>query len=152
MLVFHRLLHQTILRILSFLAFLPVVWSAELITAQEAAAPAPPPQALTRGISRGPSIQIASPVTGKPITSPFDLKISFEARGGAKIDTASVKVTYVKANPIDLTPRLKGAISAAGIDFSKAEVPVGSHELRITVKDSEGRETNSVVVLTVDKQ
>jgi hypothetical protein len=57
----------------------------------------------------------------------------------------------MKSPFVDLTPRLKNAISANGIDFSKAEVPPGTHTIRITVKDSEGRETNTVVNLVVAK-
>jgi hypothetical protein len=50
---------------------------------------------------------------------------------------------------VDLTARLKGAITANGIDFSKAQVPPGTHLIRVTIKDSEGRETNSVLTLVV---
>ena len=57
----------------------------------------------------------------------------------------------MKSPFVDLTPRLKNAISANGIDFPKAEVPPGSHTIRITVKDTEGRETNSVQTLVVNK-
>ena len=56
---------------------------------------------------------------------------------------------YMKSPFVDLTPRLKNAISASGIDFSKADVPPGNHMIRVTVKDSEGRETNSVLNVVV---
>jgi hypothetical protein len=77
--------------------------------------------------------------------APFDFKINFEARGDTKIDPSSVKVVYMKSPFVDLTPRLKSAISANGIDFAKADVPPGTHAIRVTVKDTEGRETNSVL-------
>jgi hypothetical protein len=112
----------------------------------------PPAGALaTRGISRGPAIKLASPEADTPVAAPFDFKVNFEPRGDAKIDPTSVKVVYMKSPFVDLTPRLKSVISANGIDFLKADVPPGTHAIRITVKDSEGRETNSVVNLVVNK-
>lgn len=105
----------------------------------------------TRGISRGPAVKLESPEADTPVVAPFEFKVNFEARGDAKIDPSSVKVIYMKSPFVDLTPRLKNAISAYGIDFSKADVPPGTHAIRITVKDTDGRETNSVVNLVVNK-
>ena len=125
--------------------------SAPLISAKEAALPAASGALATRGISRGPGIKLASPEADTPVAAPFDFKVNFEARGDAKIDPASVKVVYMKSPFVDLTPRLKSAISANGVDFAKADVPPGTHTIRVTVKDSEGRETNSVLNLVVNK-
>ena len=125
--------------------------AAPLITAKEAAMPPAAGTLATRGISRGPAIKLASPEADTPVAAPFDFKVNFEARGDAKIDPSSVKVVYMKSPFVDLTPRLKSAISANGIDFAKADVPPGTHTIRVTVKDSEGRETNSVMNLVVNK-
>jgi hypothetical protein len=127
------------------------VFSATLISSKEAELPNSSPALSTRGISRGPSIKLNSPEVDTPIVSPFEFRVSFDARGDSKIDPNSVKVIYMKSPFVDLTPRLKNAISAGGIDFSKAEVPAGTHTIRITVKDTEGRETNSVMNLVVAK-
>lgn len=127
------------------------VLGAPLITPKEAELPDVPPTLSTRGISRGPTIKMNSPESNAPVVSPFEFKVSFDARGESKIDLSSVKVIYMKSPFVDLTPRLKSAISANGIDFAKAEVPPGTHTIRITVKDTEGRETNSVVNLVVAK-
>ncbi|MBJ7503074.1 MAG: hypothetical protein JHC68_03030 [Polynucleobacter sp.] len=125
--------------------------AAPLIVAKEAALPPATGVLATRGISRGPSVKMTSPEAEAPVSSPLDFKVVFEARGGDKIDPSSVKVIYMKSPFVDLTPRLKNAISATGIDFPKAEVPPGTHTIRITVKDTEGRETNSVQTLVVNK-
>ncbi len=129
----------------------PLVSAAPLISAKEAALPAASGTLATRGISRGPSVKLVSPEADTPVSSPIDFKVHFEARGEGKIDPASVKVVYMKSPFVDLTPRLKNAISATGIDFAKAEVPPGSHTIRVTVKDADGRETNSVFTLVVNK-
>ena len=135
-----------------FLSVQPMAIAADLITAKEAQLPAAAGELKTRGISRGPAIKVLSPDVGaSPITAPFDLKVQFESRGGKKIDPASVKVTYLKSPLVDLTGRMKPAISESGISFDKAQVPPGEHAVRITVKDVDGRESNSVVNLVVKK-
>jgi hypothetical protein len=125
--------------------------AAPLISAKEAALPPAAGALATRGISRGPAVKLISPEADTPVQSPFDFKVSLDARGGQKIDPDSVKVVYMKSPFVDLTPRLKSSITASGIQFSKAEVPPGTHTIRITAKDTEGRETNSVVTIVVTK-
>ena len=126
--------------------------AAPLITPKEAQMPAASGELKTRGIARGPGIKVISPdVTAAEIKGPFDLKVVFESRGGNKIDASAVKVTYLKAPAVDLTPRLKAAITETGIDFAKAEVPPGEHAVKITVKDVDGRESNTVMNLVVGK-
>lgn len=136
---------------LALAAIASVAFSAPLISPKEAELPNSPPTLSTRGISRGPAIKLNSPESDAPVISPFEFKVSFDARGDSKIDPNSVKVIYMKSPFVDLTPRLKNAISSNGIDFSKAEVPPGTHSIRISVKDTEGREANSVVNLVVAK-
>jgi hypothetical protein len=128
-------------------------WSvaAALISTKEAALPPAAGALATRGISRGPGVKLASPEADTPVAAPFDFKVNFEPRGDAKIDPSSVKVVYMKSPFVDLTLRLKSAITANGIDFAKADVPPGTHTIRVTVKDTEGRETNSVMNLVVNK-
>ena len=121
-----------------------------LITAQEAALPDAAGTIATRGISRGPGVKLASPEPDAVVKAPFNFKVGFEGRGGAKVDPASVKVTYLKSPLVDLTPRLKSAISASGINFTRASVPPGTHKIKVTVMDQEGRETNTVFTLIVE--
>mgnify|MGYP006292343305 FL=1 len=124
--------------------------AAPLISPKEAALPNAKGALSTRGISRGPTIKLNAP-TSESVESPFDFRMTFEPRGDAKIDPDSVKVIYLKFPYVDLTPRVKAAISSSGIDFPKAEVPPGHHSIRVTVKDTEGRETNSVFNIEVVK-
>jgi len=140
-----------ILFLIGLMTAASIVSAAPLISAKEAALPAASGALATRGISRGPSVKLVSPEADTPISSPLDFKVNFEARGEGKIDTSSIKVVYMKSPFVDLTPRLKNSISTNGIDFAKAEVPPGSHTIRVTVKDADGRETNSVFTLVVNK-
>lgn len=122
--------------------------AATLITDAEAGLPAAAGNVTMRGITRGPSVKLVNPAETK---SPFDLKVKFEAHGGATIEPGSVKVVYLKSPTVDITDRVKPFVTADGIDMSKAEVPAGQHAIRIDVKDSEGRAGSTTVQLTVTK-
>lgn len=114
----------------------------ELITPAEAALPSGTvPSFEVRGSpTRLPGITIVSPAPGAgAVYSPLDFKLSFRAFGGAAIDPSSVVVTYVKKPDIDITPRIKPFITAGGIDIAQAEVPPGTHQFWIKLKDTDGR-------------
>lgn len=121
----------------------------QLITPDEAKLPNAA-QVTTRGVTRGPGVKQVSPdPAAKGLKGPVDLKIAFEPRGGAKIDADSVTLTYMKTPAVDLTSRVKSGIKADGIDVSKATLPPGDHQIRVTVKDSEGRQTSQTVSINV---
>lgn len=116
--------------------------SFELITSTEAALPAAPVLSLQlRGSpTRRPAVVIVSPPpTAGQLNSPLDLKLQFQAFGGATIDPSTVVVTYLKQPAIDLTQRLTPFITAQGIDIPQAQVPPGKHQFWIELKDNEGR-------------
>ena len=111
-----------------------------LISEQEAALPAAADTKLTlRGVTRGPKVQVISPAQEAAVKSPFNLKLKFESFGGAKIDPASVKATYLKSPSVDLTQRMQKFIKDNGIEMEKAEVPPGEHVIAVQIKDTEGR-------------
>lgn len=122
-----------------------------LITKSEAALP-PARGGHERGISRGPGVVVVfpSPEAGT-VRSPLELKIKFVAHGGAKIDTDSVLVTYLKEPAVDLTQRLKQFIEPTGIDVKNAEVPPGTHWLRVDVADTEGHQGWAEFTFTVSR-
>ncbi len=120
-----------------------------LISADEAKLP-PPKGAVgvaTRGITRGPKVAFVG--TADATQSPMRLQLKFESFGGAKIDTDSLKVTYMKSPSVDLTPRLKPFVKPDGIDMPDAELPAGDHVIRVDVKDSEGRAATTSFTLKV---
>lgn len=125
--------------------------AVSLIKDSEAKLPAASGSLATRGITRGPGIKQLSPDPAQGIKSPFNLKVAFEPRGGAKIDLASVKVTYLKSPSVELLDRVKPGLSETGIDLTGAEVPAGDHQIRVSVTDSEGRQSSAIVELKVVK-
>lgn len=115
----------------------------QLVTQQEAALP---PDRLPAADFRGspmrrPSAVIVSPPPNAGVVrSPVSFKIKLQAHGGAKIDPDSIIVTYKKTPAIDITQRIMPFITADGISVPDAEVPPGTHEFRIRVKDNDGHE------------
>lgn len=127
-------------------------FALQLITKAEAALPSAPVVGQERGITRGPSVVIVSPppIAGT-VTSPLELKLKFEGHGGAQINVNSVVLTYLKVPAVDLTQRLKPYISATGIDVTDAEVPPGTHTLRVNLLDTDGRPNTAEFTFTVSK-
>jgi hypothetical protein len=123
-----------------------------LISEQEAALPAAADTKLTlRGVTRGPKVQVISPAQEAAVKSPFNLKLKFESFGGAKIDPASVKATYLKTPSVDLTQRMQKFIKDSGIEMEKAEVPPGEHVIAVQLKDTEGRAASVNLKINVAK-
>jgi hypothetical protein len=121
-----------------------------LITASEAAQPPSSDVGMNlRGITRGPTVDQLSPNPATSVHSPLELKIKFTAHNSAKVDPAAVKVIYEKKTPIDLTERLLKYTSSDGIDMPDAEVPPGTHLLRLELKDSLGRTSVTEVKFVV---
>ncbi len=124
--------------------------AAPLITKDEAKLPAAIKFASRGGLTRGPGIELLSPIDIK-VKGAFDMKLQFKARGGSTIDPASVKMTYLKSPLVDVTDRVRPYISANGIDMAKVEIPPGEHQFKIQVTDNEGRVGSTVVNLVVEK-
>ena len=122
-----------------------------LITAEEARLPPPQNVAWSRGITRAPRIELAA-ADERHLHSPIHFQLRFHAFGGSSIDVGSVEITYLRISNVDLTPRLRPFIRAAGIDVLDAEVPPGEHLIRVNVRDSEGRQATSNFVLSVSPE
>jgi hypothetical protein len=124
----------------------PAVAGTVLITEDEAKLP-PPRGAVAadrRGVTRGPKIKFVE--EAELFHPPARLQLKFESFGGAKIDTDSVRMTYLKTPNVDLTPRIRSFVQTSGIDIPDLELPVGEHMVRVDVKDSDGR-TGTVSIL-----
>ena len=140
-----------------FISLLPLaLWSAlslspawadplTLISPHEAQLP-DAKAVTTRAITRGPGIKM---VTAPEVhAASFALKIALEPRGGAKIDPQSLRLEYLKEPAVDLTQRVSAGLKADQIDLPQVSVPKGVHHLRVSVKDTEGRSTTTVLSLT----
>src|SRR6266702_1043345 len=126
---------------------MPAFAGTVLITEEEAKLPPPRGAVATdrRGVTRGPKIKFVE--GGEQFHSPAHLQLKFESFGGAKIDTDSVRMTYLKTPNVDLTPRIKSFVQTSGIDIPDIELPVGEHMVRVDVKDSDGRTGTTSILL-----
>jgi hypothetical protein len=118
----------------------------ELITRKEASLPE---YMSAKGVFPGPKVTQLSPdPNASPIRSPIRLRLRFEMRG-SKIDIASLKVTYLKTPTIDLTDRIKEYVSASGIDMPDAELPPGTHRIKVEISDIDGLPGANEIILRV---
>jgi hypothetical protein len=140
--------HFTLLAVLTLISNLAE--SAVLISPIEAAMPDDSVKSNTRGIIRGPGVEVVSPDLNSIVKGAFNFKVEFKERGGNKIDKDSIKVIYMKSPNIELTPRLNKAISEKGIFFDNAEAPSGTHLIKIILKDVDGRETENIFSIKVN--
>jgi len=123
-----------------------------LVTEEEAKRPDLPKSELTfrAGVSRGPAISLVSPESvEKGLPHPFRLQLKFEGRGGAQIDADSLKITYLKKPPVDLTDRVKPFVKPVGLDILETEIPAGAHVIRVEIKDKDGRAGSAIFNLNV---
>ena len=141
--------HMKVCCLLLGLALIPARSEAGtiLITEQEASLPNGRSGPISRGITRGPSVELVQPA--ETAHSPVHFQIKFQTFGGTKIDLDSLHVSYLKSPEIDLVPRLMRFVQRSGIDVPDAELPPGEHSFRIEVSDTEGRTRSSVFVLKV---
>ena len=129
-----------------FFLGLGVLASAQTVLITEEEAKFPNAQVLsTRAITRGPAIKLVTP-TEVPAKS-FAMKVDLEARGGAKIDPNSLKVEYLKQPAVDLTARFRPGLQGNHIELHQARVPEGQHAIKVSIKDSEGREGAHIIQL-----
>lgn len=123
-----------------------------LITALEAARA--PAATSTRALFPGPAVTLAAPSTvdlARPITGAFRLALTFTPRNGATIKPSGVKLVYLKAPLVDLTPRVLPSISASGIDLRNVVLPPGEHHFRVMVVDSDGHLGSKTFTVLVAK-
>lgn len=121
-----------------------------LIKPEEARLPNATDSIVERGLTRGPGIEQVSPdPSGITVAGPVPLKVRFIPRNEVPIDPRTVRITYLKMRPIDLTERVRMYLGAAGIDMGQAVVPPGVHVLRVEVRDVQGRTGTAMVKIVV---
>lgn len=116
----------------------------QLVTSEEANRP-DQQISLTRAISRGPTIKLIS--NAAVDSKAFLFKIAMDPKGGAKLDTHTFKIEYLKNPPVELTERLKFALTGNQLSIPAASIPKGVHTFKVSVKDTDGREGQSVISL-----
>lgn len=106
-------------------------------------------QEAVRGLSltqaNGPAIKVNAPA-GFSLVSPVSFDIEVQPRDGVAPDMNSLKIEYY-LNPlwINVTRRIMAQAKMTGTHMKAtgAELPVGKHLMRLTIKDARGRVTSA---------
>lgn len=122
---------------------------AEVIRRQSL--PGTPERAISVKTADGPAIRVAAP-QGFALVSPVDFDIRVEPRDGVAVDMASITIEY-RLGPawVNLTRRVMKHASVRGTRLTArgADLPAGSHALRVSVRDVDRRLTRAMVKFTV---
>ncbi len=129
-----------------------------LVTPEEAAAA----QAHTRGFFTSPQqpggnaaavpqIEVESPALDGPVKSPVTIKLKFVPPPGAVIVPDTFRAYYGFLG-IDITDRIRAhaAITPTGLTLEHAELPKGTHEITLSVRDSADRAAELRVSVTIE--
>jgi len=101
----------------------------------------------------GPLIIVRNPKILQNVPSPVDILVTFEpGESGRPPDMNTLNVTLIGFFTIDITDRILEYVRTAALDIKQAELPVGSHRLRMAIKDVEGNSNERDVVLWVVKE
>jgi len=114
-------------------------FALELITKEEASLPPGARPGPLRGPIPGPTIEVMSPPSDVGQRSPLRLLVRFKTYAGSKVDKESIRLIYIKTPLVELTNRVRDFITPTGIELHEAQVPPGSHTIRIQLKDTAGR-------------
>ncbi|MGI9485239.1 MAG: hypothetical protein ACR2RF_05010 [Geminicoccaceae bacterium] len=105
----------------------------------------------------GPAIELMNPENGGVYTSPIGIEIGFAPKDGTTIDLATLKVTVVSTTvagvfELDITEDIIDYASEDGIKAPKAEIPAGEHVVTIQIADSEKRQSERQLEITVREE
>ena len=97
------------------------------------AAPAPTP-------SGAPTIRIEEPDISRPVRSPVNIRIRFQAAANARIEVNTLRVRYGRLG-IDITRRILAHArpTQTGVFVEDADLPRGRHRVTIQIADNTGR-------------
>ena len=85
----------------------------------------------------GPIIKVEKPKIGVPQNSPIEIVVKFAPRNHP-VDLSTLEVELVKFINIDITDRVAEYTTEQGIQLKEANVPLGSHRVRIALADTTG--------------
>ena len=125
-----------------------------LITPEEAAKVRSPkgdfkePVAAVEG--PGPLIIVRNPKALQSVRSPVDIFVAFQpGRSGQPPDMSTLNVTLIGFFNFDITDRVREYIKASSLEIEEADLPTGSHQIRIAIKDISGNPNERDAVVNV---
>jgi hypothetical protein len=92
---------------------------------------------------------VLSPAEAQVHSAPLDLAIRCRAEDDSPIELSTLKVSYGKLLPLDITPRVLPYASPEAIQVRRASFPAGTHTLRISVADTRGRVASRTLTIAL---
>jgi hypothetical protein len=101
----------------------------------------------------GPLVIVRNPKVFERIRSPVNIFIAFKpGRSGQPAAMDTLLVTLIGFFDIDITDRLREYIKETDLNVQDADLPTGTHRLRILIKDVAGNPNERDVVIKVVKK
>jgi len=104
-------------------------------------------------VLNGPRIEIIKPKVLSKISSPLHIKIIFhESNYGYPPDMKTLKVTYHSFIKKNLNKKIIKYLTLNVLDYPKAKLPKGKHQIELYIEDTEGNVTNKMMqILVINK-
>ena len=98
----------------------------------------------------GPTIVVHDPRALKRVQVPLNIFVSFEpGKSGERPDMNTLSVTLIGLFDIDITDRVREHIVGDALKVDEANLPEGSHRLRLAIKDIGGNANERDMVVNV---
>ena len=98
----------------------------------------------------GPTIVVHDPRALNRVRAPLNIFVSFEpGNSGERPDMETLSVTLVGFFDIDITDRVREHIVGDALKVDEANLPEGSHRLRLAIKDISGNPNERDMVVNV---
>lgn len=100
----------------------------------------------------GPQIIVHNPRALGKLHAPVDILVTFEpGDSGLPPNMSSFKATLIGFFDIDLTDRVKEHLQGTSLDVKNANLPTGSHLIRIAILDTKGNANERDLKVTILK-
>jgi len=128
-----------------------------LITPGEAVKVRQSTNSLTQSLASvegpGPRIIVRNPKALERLMSPVDIFVSFQpGKSGKRPDMASLTVTLIGFIDIDITDRVHEYVVGDDLDIADADMPSGSHQIRLAIRDVAGNPNERDMSIYVEEQ
>jgi hypothetical protein len=133
----------------------PSAWAGKWLVTPEEAAKAGERAAGWKELAAavegaGPIIIVHDPRALNRVQAPLNILVSFEpGKSGERPDMASLTVTLIGFFDIDITDRIREHIIGDTLKVEDANLPEGSHRLRLAIKDIGGNPNERDMVVNV---
>jgi len=100
----------------------------------------------------GPAIVVRHPKLLERVISPLDIFVEFRpGESGLDVNMKTLAVTLIGFVDFDITDRVREYIRGTNLEVEQAELPTGTHRLRLAIKDVDGNPNERDMVVHVVK-